>query len=109
QESANDRLVMGAAQAQLPTVRDLLSNPNPVTPSGMTPLTAAIVGTGEKAPTGSSEVVQLLLDNGADPNHCDLRGETVLMFACRAGKSAIIQALLAKGAEVNLQSPSGDS
>lgn len=61
---------------------------------GATPLWAA-------CQNGSLEMVQILLEHGANPNAALLSGETPLMAAARAGKTAIVEKLLKNGANPN--------
>ena len=53
------------------------------------------------ATNGSTNIVALLLDAGADANAALRGGETVLMTAARAGSLGAVQALSAKGADPN--------
>ena len=46
----------------------------------------------------SDETYAFLLENGADANHVDSSGDTVLMSAARFGKQKLIELLLAHGA-----------
>lgn len=46
-------------------------------------------------------MVELLLDQGADPNTILRGGETVLMTAARTGKAGPVKALLSRGAIVD--------
>ncbi len=58
------------------------------------------------APLSSPEVIQMLLDAGADVNARDGRGMTALMFACATDKPnlAILRLLLKAGADQRLES-----
>ncbi len=47
--------------------------------------------------------VRLLLGAGADPNSADGAGETCLMMAARTGRDDIVDALLERGAQVDLR------
>jgi len=47
--------------------------------------------------------VRLLLGAGADPNSADGTGETCLMMAARSGRDDIVDALLERGAQVDLR------
>lgn len=47
------------------------------------------------------DVVQVLLDNGADVNISDNKGKTALMTAAKKGNKTILKALIDAGADVN--------
>ena len=49
----------------------------------------------------------LLLDNGADINVYNQRGETALMESAERGYNNIVKELLAKGADINLENKQG--
>src|SRR5690606_13822309 len=51
------------------------------------------------------DMVQLLLDRGADASTPDVAGETPLMQAARTGTPGIVQALLERGVEVDAREP----
>ena len=53
------------------------------------------------AAEGNLELVQQLLESGADVNGRDAWGHTPLMSACWAGHKEIVRELLKRGAEVN--------
>jgi ankyrin repeat protein len=50
---------------------------------------------------GHTEIVQLLLEKGADVNAKDDDGRTALMLAAEKGHTEIVQLLLERGANVN--------
>lgn len=60
---------------------------------GVTPLALA-------CGNGGAEMVQRLLQSGADPNRAPV-GEPVLMTAARSGNARAVAALVARGADVN--------
>jgi ankyrin repeat protein len=60
------------------------------------------------ATEGNRDVVQALIDVGADANICDPKGTTPLMIACSAGWYATVSVLLnVKGIDVNAVDNSG--
>lgn len=48
-----------------------------------------------------------MIDHGADPNHVNGSGDSVLCWAVSSGNLRLVRLLLDKGAEVNLVSPNG--
>lgn len=54
-----------------------------------------------------AQIVALLLDNGADPAKADARGVTAIHAAAVAGRSDVIEKLVAAGANINAQSKTG--
>ncbi|KAI5458268.1 ankyrin repeat-containing domain protein, partial [Mariannaea sp. PMI_226] len=52
---------------------------------------------------GLSDVANILLKNGADPNVADIKGYTPLMVAARQGHDAIVECLLLSGAHPDAQ------
>ena len=69
---------------------------------GVTPLSLA-------CQNGSTAMVELLLERGADPNTVVRGGETVLMTAARTGKPGPVKALLARGANVDAKERRGQT
>ena len=60
------------------------------------------------ARTGDLDVVELLLDRGADVNSADTwRGQTALMWAAAEGHAEVIPAMLSYGADVTARSAKG--
>jgi len=55
------------------------------------------------------EVMQLLIDKGAQVNAQDTQGYTALMIAAKVGQMAGVEFLLAKGASVNLKNNNGQT
>ncbi len=53
------------------------------------------------AANGHKDIVELLLEKGADVNRCDWKDETALMGAAWSGHKDIAELLLEKGADVN--------
>ncbi len=74
--------------------------PNVHTAEGTTPLMLAAL-------YGTPEMVKLLLDHGADPNAVDKRGASALLFA--VGDARKVEALLARGANVNARTSTGNT
>ena len=56
---------------------------------------------------GITSMVQVLLNEGMDPNTEDAYGATALMLAARNGHSDVVESLLDKGASVNASSYDG--
>ena len=56
---------------------------------------------------GHRDVVQLLLDKGANPNKATRTGATSLHWAAHSGHKNVVQLLLERGADPNLASISG--
>ena len=58
---------------------------------------------------GSEDIVNLLLENGANPNDATPNGMTVLMTAamCDPGHSRIVESLMRHGAKVDTKTPEG--
>jgi len=52
------------------------------------------------ADSGNQEIVDLLLDNGANVNYCSDTGETPLAAACFNGSIELVKLLLEKGANI---------
>lgn len=69
---------------------------------GVTPLSLA-------CQNGSTAMVELLLERGADPNTLVRGGETVLMTAARTGQPGPVKALLARGAKVDAKERRGQT
>ena len=61
----------------------------------------------EAAMHGHKDVVELLLDAGAEPNKANIYGETPLFRATGYGHNEVIEALLTKGADPNRQNNNG--
>lgn len=58
------------------------------------------------AAIGHTDIVEILLESGADVNVVDARGETPLHVAARWGKQAILQVLVQAGSDVHIQNKS---
>jgi ankyrin repeat protein len=71
---------------------------------GITPLCDAV---SDSHPESYPEVVQFLLEHGADPNVLQNDGRTPLRIASKSGQSEIVRLLLEHGADVNLANDSG--
>ncbi len=56
---------------------------------------------------GKFEIVQLLLNNGADVDLQDIYGQTPLFLMCKKGNLALVELLLKNGADVNKADNSG--
>ncbi|CAL4969310.1 unnamed protein product [Urochloa decumbens] len=75
-------------------VEELLVDVNASDDSGDTPLAYAVR-------SGTLDIVQYLLDHGANPDEPNGKGSTSLHLAAAGGNCEIVKALLSKGANVN--------
>ena len=50
-----------------------------------------------------TDILRLLLENGANHNHIDILGRTPLFFAAKAGRPDMVTILMDHGANINLQ------
>lgn len=81
---------------------------------GLTPLLAACAGGVNFGPPGDKpKTIRILLENGADVNVQDeswlKSGRTPLMYAVLRGDAELVQALLDKGARLDLKNKDGDT
>ena len=61
----------------------------------------------DAAAGGHREIIQLLIDHGANPNRTNDRGETALMFAVSAGVEGTVKVLLDNGADARIMANDG--
>lgn len=61
------------------------------------------------AKRGHVQVVQFLLDAGAEINAQDDLGMTALMYATQAGQIPVVQALLKRGADIKVKNRQGET
>jgi ankyrin repeat protein len=103
----NEDLVEAARRGDLPEVKSLLAKGADVNAKikvgGRLNIPKEATTTALKAASfgGHREVVEELLDNGADVNAKDYKGYTALMAACAFNRPEVVQLLLDKGADVN--------
>ena len=93
-------ILMAAKKDQTAVVNHYNCNPNKQDNNGLTALCFASQGC-------HSEVVQILLSEGADPNIQEEDGWTALMIADQNGHSEVVQILLNGGADPNFQKEDG--
>ena len=70
--------------------------------AGLTPLALA-------ASTGNTDIVQVLIDAGADPNGRNRDGGTPLHGACYMGEATVVEQLLACGADATARNSIGQT
>ena len=93
-------LVIASSEGKLKTVKTLLqyqADPNMQTAGGLTALMIAING---EHP--NNEIVEVLLENHADLDIQDERGNTALIMTSERGDYLIVKLLLEKGAKPSL-------
>ncbi len=96
----NMKLILAAKRGDLRTINELLSKTaNVNTVDNKHGRTALIYASN----SGYTEIVNTLLDNGADTNIADHKQNTALSLATRSGYTEIVKSLLAKGANVNTE------
>ncbi len=99
-------LIQGAWAGQPAAVRGALAsgrvNVDVTTEAGDTPLMLASLA-------GHGNVIDILLEGGADPNLANDAGETALILASKYGFNVVAAALIEAGADVNTQDASGRS
>ena len=61
------------------------------------------------ATKGHLDMVNLLLERGADPNAVDANSWTALFWAVHRGHVAVVKPLIARGASINIRDPGGRS
>ncbi len=61
----------------------------------------------DAAAGGHKEIIQLLIDHGANPDRTNDRGETALMFAVSAGVEGTVKLLLENGANARIVANDG--
>jgi Ankyrin repeats (3 copies) len=71
-------------------------------PHGTTALMAA-------ARYGHAAVVEMLIANGAKPDHANRNGTTPLMYAASAGHASVVEMLIANGADINKTTVFGET
>lgn len=100
----DERLILAIEEGDISSVRSLLdrgANIDAQSPNDWTPLLTAS--------RDQPEIVELLLRRGANPNLCSNKGYTPLMRAAGHGAIAIIERLLANGADLDAVDDGGQS
>ena len=97
-------LVSAAGNGDLEAVKALIAEGVNVNqkPAGMGGCTALIMA-GE-----NMQIVDYLLEHGANPNVKDDHGETALVYAIGLGNTNLMLKLIAKGADVNARNKGGN-
>jgi tetratricopeptide (TPR) repeat protein len=75
---------------------------------GWNPLLVALSPTGPNAGR-NNPIVQILIENSADPNACNAQGIHPLSLACQSGDIQSVLFLLSKGSKINLRDKMGFS
>ncbi len=99
--SLGTALLLAVSRKSDPVVNLLLNNGADVdipNINGFTPLMAA---------TDDTELVELLLEHGANVNHQDKQGDSALILAAEFGRAATVQILLDSGADVSIRNDDG--
>ena len=84
--------------------KDFIKNGGDINEKNSEGLTALMV---ESQISGTYEIVEGLLKNGADPNLTDALGKTALIYAAIAGNYVTIEELLNNRAEINMKDNEG--
>ncbi len=102
-------LVWAAKEGNLTTVRALIERGAAVNgiPKEDTPLVSAFRPTAGTEKKTSAEIVQLLVDHGADVNRSQYGGVTPLMLAAGEGNAPIVHLLVERGAAIDARSAEG--
>lgn len=103
-QNLTDSLIQGAWSGQALAVRSAIAtgrvDVDVTTPEGDTPLMLASLA-------GHENVIDILLEAGADPKLANEAGETPLILASKYGFNAVAAKLIEAGADVNAQDESG--
>lgn len=104
QKELHDTFVMYCKTQKIDEVKQLITQGVNVNYHGadMTPLIAA-------SSVGNCEIINLLLENGAEINDQLHDGMTALMVACAVGNYEVVDLLITNGAHVDFQSRDGMS
>ena len=103
-EQGNTSLILAAGDSDVKAVRQLIADGLNVSASNVHKQTALhwAVDLGFDYPEETTQIVDLLLDHGADINAQDNRGATALVLAAFRKSNPIVRQLLARGADPNL-------
>ena len=101
-----NRLIYAASNGDIETIQVLLQRRVSINARdsklGVTTLMSAVEN-------HQTEVVRLLLNDGANVNIQDVRGNTALMGASLKGETAIVSDLLKQGAKVNIENDDAET